>query len=105
MGDAIGVHEASITAAAGAAKLLGLSELAAEAEELGIGANWARHAAPPALAKMRQTAAGIVASVLEEFREQLHGHEVVEEPIVDLLLTALGVQCGKGADEEEAYSE
>ncbi|CAK0884891.1 unnamed protein product [Prorocentrum cordatum] len=71
VGDAIGGHEASIMAAASAAKLLGLSELAAEAEELGIGANWARHAAPPALAKMRQTPSGIKASLLEEFRGQL----------------------------------
>ncbi|CAK0797246.1 unnamed protein product, partial [Prorocentrum cordatum] len=104
VGDAVGGHEASIMATASAAKLLGLCELAAKAEELGIGVNWARHAAPPALAKMRQTPFGIKASLLEDFRGQLHAPFVAEEPAVDLLLTALGVHSDEGADGAEAYS-
>eukprot|EP00959_Pyramimonas_sp_CCMP1952_P406014 8509111-Pyramimonas_sp.AAC.1 len=77
LGDALGGHEASIMAAVGAAKLIGLDELAALAEELGISANWARHAAPPGLARLRKVPSGIAATELEKFRARLHSPEFV----------------------------
>ena len=62
-------------AAAGAAKLICLDELAESAEELGISANWARHAAPLGLARLPKSPSGIAAVELEEFRARLHSTE------------------------------
>jgi hypothetical protein len=72
LSDAVGGHSPSLADALAAAAAIHLGgEALAEAKAGLVEGNWARHAPPPGVTRLRPQPEGIRCSSLEEFREQL----------------------------------